>query len=523
MVWNEITREVHRVLLLILLLSIHGMAYAQSVPPHNDAFGRFIDPVRTMGCADDSACYKEADRYLQDIGVYDPGTTTPNANRGTTRAWKQSHGFSLDPTNPNPGELRVVYWNAGDLGLGRDMHCINNTTNAHSFVPLERKTFACYVTNYRVNVPGTEVNGNPFTGTPDIEASIANAARNTNPVATVAMEVSHLFFRGINLLASRGNVNFIAFDEIRNGVPFSPPLDTNVGVRSELPRHSGKASPGTCLACHGGTYQPRPADATSGAKVVNGNFLPFNTAASNFVFTIDPTLSQFSEIAQRETFRKMNEFVVATQPAAIIISDLIKGWYGWCGGVSASGCYIDDISHPFIPDAAAFNNPCATTGPGLETQTCGWANPSEKPKDLSRAVYQQVADVYCRTCHVALPERRNVQQFNDWVRGSTRSAVDSHRMPFAEVPYNNYWRDIDAQGLYDKFVRYSASCVADCRATANQCKSRCRSEEAMCLRDLREAHGGQNTPEDRRQCAEERRLCTDQCRAEESSCINTCR
>jgi len=118
----------HRALVAFCLgLTVCG----QQIPPRTGPY-KFIDPNVTMGCGGDRACDDEADRYLQAIGVYEPGPPGPGGNftqtasRGSSRAWKASLGFSSDPTKPNPGELRAIYWNAGDLELGRDMHCIKH-------------------------------------------------------------------------------------------------------------------------------------------------------------------------------------------------------------------------------------------------------------------------------------------------------------------------------------------------------------------------------------------------------------
>jgi hypothetical protein len=119
----------------------------------------FIDPLVTeylAGCSnlDDlrgycqTALQKEANTYYQTIGVYQPGTTQPTAGlggRGSLAGWKFQNNF---PGNENTapglqagGVVRAVYYNAHDLGLGRDMNCRDNSTPSEVWV-------ACYVTNY---------------------------------------------------------------------------------------------------------------------------------------------------------------------------------------------------------------------------------------------------------------------------------------------------------------------------------------------------------------------------------------
>ena len=527
-VWGNFVFVVRALLPALLLASV---ASAQT---HTHVGFRFIDPVYTMApsCSDDASCNAEADKYLQAIGVYQAGNTTPTVDRGTSAAWKASLGFSADPTKPNPGELRAVYWNAGDLGLGRDMHCIKkdvNQTVAHVAV-LRAVKYACYVTNFRVNLPNTE-NGNLFSGTPDIQASISRAALNQKPVATVAMEVTFTpvlrnlglspFKKGITVV--RSNVEFIAFDETQGGVPFSPPLDTNVGVTVQ-PNHPGKASPGTCLACHGGHYVG--SSDPGGARVEGGNFLPFNTSTANFAYSTDATLAQFSETAQRDAFRQLNQFVLDTQPSVTTINDLVNGWYAWCGGVGTAGCFIDEVNNSFIPDLPSGGGACGTLIGDRQTQTCGWATgtpvaPYEKPANLTHKVYQNVAAVYCRTCHVAMPGIKNVQQFNDWrgLLGNTHETpplvqefVTGNQMPFAEVPFNRYWNDTNAQNLFDSFFSTQPSaCVSSCDA----CSSRCNVAEGQCM-------AGARSVADRQECIRDKRECVQGCSSSRPACVNRC-
>ncbi len=531
---------------LWLLLSASAMAFGQ-YPAHNDIPFRFIDPRYSMSgaCTDDTTCNAEADKYLQAIGVYKPGTTTPTTDRGTRSAWKASLGFSADPTKPNPGELHAVYWNAGDLELGRDMHCISKEIT-QPFGHLNRvvaQKYACYVTNFRVNT-GT-VTGNAFSGTPDIGASIANAAKNITPVATVAMEVTFtpVFRLSMGPLTPgftwvKSNVEFIAFNEQSSkapfnqsvdGLPFSPELDTNAGVTAQLPTHPGKASPGTCLVCHGGHYVGSTDPA--GARVEGGNFLPFNTAATNFNYTTDSTLSQFSEANQREAFRQLNQFVLSTQPSATTIPDLVNGWYAWCGGVGAAGCYIDDGANAFIPDLASGGAQCGTSITDRQSQTCGWAtgapvNPAEKPNGLTHKVYHDVAAVYCRTCHVAIPGAKNVEQFNDW-RGIlatgqetpplVQSAVASTNvMPLAEVPYNRYGKDLTAQNEFNSFFSNQPSaCVASCDTNNNKCNANCNVTEGQCMQ-------GAHSVSDRQECIKEKKSCAQGCGSTRATCVSAC-
>jgi mono/diheme cytochrome c family protein len=503
----------------LFALCLSNLVHAQT-PTH---VGTFIDPSLVMGsaCGTDN-CVGESIKYLQAIGVYEPGTTTPTADRGTSSAWKASHGFSADPTKPNPGELRAVYWNAGDLALGRDMHCItkDTTQNIGRFSRLLAQTYACYVTNFRVNTP---VVANVFAGTPDIQTSISNAAQNTTALATVAMEVTftpvfhgRLPPLGVKLPMAPSNVEFIAFDEQNGGIPFNPALDTE----------GPKAAPGNCMACHGGQYVS--SQQSGGPHTQNSNFLPFNTNPTNFNYS--NTLPQFSETSQREAFRKLNEFVLATQPAAPTIADLISGWYEWCGGINTAGCYIEDAGNAFLPDLPTGGALCGASLTDEQTQTCGWrtgvpVDSTQKPASLTHNVYQKVAAPYCRGCHVAAPGVANVEQFNNWrglsINGQqptppAQSVVTLHLMPDAEQPFKKYWSDSNAQNLFNEFFsNLPSACVASCNTGANTCSNGCNVAEGQCFQ------GAHNGP-DRGECAREKLSCSNACGHALPACINAC-
>jgi hypothetical protein len=180
------------------------------------------------------------------------------------------------------------------------------------------------------------------------------------------------------------------------------------------------------MACHGGTY----AASTQGTPTVQrGNFLPFDTGS----FLYSSTNLQLSEVAQREAFRKLNNFVKSTAPPSTQVADLIDGWYQWCGGANQIGCYIDEVNFPYIPGTWSTGGP-ATPDPGFDT----------------RAFYTQVVAKKCRNCHIALTDRFDVQQDFASKAGNVRGALfydapnplskSRHAMPFGEVAYLDFWQ-----------------------------------------------------------------------------------
>jgi hypothetical protein len=393
--------------------------------------------------------------YYKAIGVLDdisdPTHPVFSAARGTFDRWKQTMGFSQVPTNPGPDELRATYWNDGDLQFGRDMHCRVQVFGERVKNRAGPVTYACYVENYATTYYAGPLN--------DPQQSIVNASNAAFPLNAVAMEVTAVpqYFRerdGRWTLRSWqfGDVAFIAY--------LAQAVYLTAYPIAELDSQHSKSVPGTCMACHGGNYLR--STATTLPRVVGANFLPFDTAS--FIYQGSGPLT---EVAQREVFRKLNGLVQSTHPPRRTVSDLISGWYQWCGGVGAPNCFIDDAFHPFIPgDPAtcsngAFCSQACSSALGSE-QTCGWwsgqpVSAASKPGFDVRRFYTEVVGKLCRNCHVALSDRFNVQNFNEWTNRAYPSVAITHTMPFAEVPYLKYahnLRGASGMGAQDYFEAF---------------------------------------------------------------------
>lgn len=97
--------------------------------------------------------------------------TSIGATGDTFAAFRQRNGFDV-PLGAN-APVRAVYFNAGDLNLGRDMNCLANASG-----------LACYVSNHT----GLDVNGKPiFSDDPTAAFAAMNNSQSV-PFATVAME-----------------------------------------------------------------------------------------------------------------------------------------------------------------------------------------------------------------------------------------------------------------------------------------------------------------------------------------------
>jgi CSLREA domain-containing protein len=204
-------------------------------------------------------------------------------------AWKTLYGFPA-------GEVRATYYNAGDLGFGREMHCRQAGADV-----------ACYVVNHGIGV-----------GAPP-ELSADAAANNQNTLAAVAM-VWHAGQAG-----QPNEVQFYIYNTLTGARLNSVGLDGQ----------GEKYLPQLCLACHGATATV-PITA-----VVGAHFLPFDIAS--FRYSAKPG---FTRADQEDALRRLNALVRSTNPPARI-SELIDGWYA-PGGVSNPASTFDDN---FVPPA----------------------------------------------------------------------------------------------------------------------------------------------------------------------------
>jgi hypothetical protein len=174
----------------------------------------------------------------------------------TLAAFMQLYGFGA-------GEATARYYNAGDLGIGRDMHCKATTTPVGGV--------ACYVRNYGV-----------FEGS-DGDALAALVAAGT-PLATVVMVYAPP-------IDAPNAVSFIVYDGAGN-LQTQAKLDV-AGNNQSIPQN--------CINCHGGQSRY---DATAHA-VTNARFLLFDPAS--FEFAAAP----LDLASQADSFRALNRLVQA--------------------------------------------------------------------------------------------------------------------------------------------------------------------------------------------------------------------
>lgn len=207
-----------------------------------------------------------------------------------------------------PSDPTATYFNAGDLGLVRELHC------RRADLSPQAQRIACYVSNHAADRA-------------QIDAALDRPVVPAAPgVATVAMVWrSDTFTRPDGTAGPRTRrVDFIAYGPDGR-------LLSDLALDNEGP----KAIPGLCLACHAGTYD------TPSNTVRDAQFLPLDP--DNFEYSSRVGFRK-NDGAQQERLRQLNALVRQTSPTPAI-AQLIDGWYAR-GGVNTAGTRADTT---FVP------------------------------------------------------------------------------------------------------------------------------------------------------------------------------
>jgi hypothetical protein len=348
---------------------------------------------KTITTADEFERRKDTDLYHREVGLdpnggYTSGTIAPFMTSFTS--FKNRYGF---PT----GEVKAFYYNRGDLGIGREMHCVDHSSSDGQI--------ACYVKNFFAGDGNTEFG---FGLSPNIAFDNMNAG---NAFATVAM----VYRRDAS---PQDKVYFVVYDA-QGSIASNAALDRHgLNYALELKQHPGTLDPalfGTpgvhfnnhipsnCTNCHGGKYDP----ATH--SVTGALFLPFDL--DQFEYQEVPGKTRADQLT---AFARLNEMVrkVAAGSDAGQLVDQIDGWYG---NLSArSSVLTQPFNASYLP--------------------AGWAGTS-----AGTALYRSVIRPYCRNCHVA-----NYPYFNtetEFKPKATTALVDvcTWQMPHALQTVREFW------------------------------------------------------------------------------------
>lgn len=187
-----------------------------------------------------------------------------------------------------PGnEITATYYNDGDLGFGREMHCKTIP------VPPAQVGLACYVVNYSGVDGAVAFDVNPTT-------VLADAVARQHEFATVAMTYEPTF--------APNAVKFMVYDA--NG---------DLTNRAQLDSTGNNNSiPNNCLSCHGINAEY---NSVTNSVSTDARFLPFDPFSFKF-----STAAGFTFAAQADAIRRLNQLVKITNTNAAI-NEFIDGMY----------------------------------------------------------------------------------------------------------------------------------------------------------------------------------------------------
>jgi hypothetical protein len=364
--------------------------------------------------------------YYETVRVGSDGTgasisDSVNGIRTLSR-FQQVYGFTAsDP--------KAFYYNRGDLGIGREMHCADRLQVAG------KEQIACYVANFAGGPDNTE-----FTFGRSANFAFDNMNKATpNSFATVAM----VFRKN----ASTNKVFFVVYDQNGNLQPFAA-LDRH-GLNYALAFKQGTPGPelGTpgvtfnnhipsnCVACHGGD---RYDNATHTQN--NSLFLPFDLDQFEYQNATNRTREQ-----QKNTFRTLNEVVrkvaalSVTQSAAtkmgIAVKKQLDGWYGNIPANSgdqptsadSSERFEGEFNPSFVPNIVDPN----VTDPGQGR----W-----NANATTIAVYRDVVRRSCRGCHVAASPSFDTESAFKNAADIAVTDLCLYQMPHALQTLREFWQ-----------------------------------------------------------------------------------
>ncbi len=199
------------------------------------------------------------------------------ANQKTTlAAWKTANGFNAGD------EASAAYFNASDLGFGRQMH-MRRKVGADS-----NTDTAFYVSNHD---------------------TVDHARTGFSVIASVAMDYAY-----DPAYPSLGRyTKFYVFDASGNRVD-----------RANLDNNGDKFVPNLCIICHGGSHGVS-GTASTGWNL-NSKFIPFDMESYTY-----STAAAYKPAAQHNAFRTMNLAIRDNTSPTPAIQAMVNGWYGISG------------------------------------------------------------------------------------------------------------------------------------------------------------------------------------------------
>ncbi len=289
---------------------------------------------------------------------------------GGAQTFIHKYGFDAGPGD----EAHAIYYNAGDLGIARDMHCRSYWPTGYPITSPPGK--ACYVSNYgRINNAAKQfpVSFGTLPTQQVIDQAIAGSAvgpqtgvltvTTSTPAATVAMIYDPT--------SAANSVQFMVYDN-EGALTGLAALD-NGGVDAIKQAHLGNLTnsnvivPLNCLTCHGASSHHNPS--LSGVSSITGaTFLPFDPDS----FEFSTTNSSYFKTPMLAPIKALNAHVYASAPKPAVTT-LLNGMYGNAAGGPTNG--TAQFTPTYVP--------------------ASWTSGGESAVQ----VYNEVVKPYCRSCH----------------------------------------------------------------------------------------------------------------------------
>jgi hypothetical protein len=395
------------------------------------------------------------------------GSHAPLVSLTTLADFRSTYGFGTGVT-----EAQAFYYNRGDLGLGREMHCVDTMeTNGQ---------VACYVTNFAAGDADTEYTFGLGSG-----FAFENMKFPSRAVATVAMfyqkntSVEHTV--GFFVYDGAGNLtNNAPLD--RHGLNFQQAFASSVaslGYQAGVnpPPEFGVPGvnlnnhiPTNCLNCHGGVFQPNPPPGQVGPSpkvhTRDASFLPWDL--DQFEFEQAPGRTRAD---QEDQFRLLNQIA-----RKVAFSQRVPGAAPGIMGLSSPivqqiDAWYNNTSHSATLSGTFQSTAASATQNGIIDQ---WNSATFLPGGIivssaaNRSLFYNVVRK-CRGCHIAssIP----TLQFNtprDFLDLAPAIAADlkSHRMPHALQAQREFWLSGQAVEIANYFRNHGAAAAADVIDTA---------------------------------------------------------
>lgn len=325
------------------------------------------------------------------------------------------------------GEVRAVYANFSDLGLGREMHCKRTAVAG-----LSGYDVACYVTNYGY------AHTNDRQDFLDAAAGLGlvtppPGSSPSGPVTTVAMEYSRIEDpsdpSGNTFVNNTRIVKFYVYKPYTFGGPI-----IRRDVTANLDGFTERPVPQVCMVCHGGRYQSGPSPSVptwSGPASVNlgSQFLPFDLTSFELP-TVDHDNSPGTppknfKADQQTRFKRLNiRMVLATNPVPSIRRVVEKMYGASVGGTTFPRASQDES---FV----------------IDSPPPGWTA-SRRDEEM----YRTVVGPTCRTCHIAQGASISWDQASTFKGYGTMVAsyvCELHVMPHALMTHRRFWLSVSPQ------------------------------------------------------------------------------